>query len=146
MENKVVFQTQKKELLPDVVIDGHEFTLKISESDMMEYFAEILAASGKTIQDMSAWQDIDVDAADVPVETVKNMITTGKTAVDTRTGGKRLIERMFGKGAYKKITAGQFYTCDDDLELAGQIIVAIREGIAEKRREKNTLESSKKAK
>lgn len=143
----IVVNFGKKEL-PPISINGQDFTLKISEADIAADLAAIMESSGEVIKNKADFPDYKMgdDIKDIPAEAVDAMMTSGKTVTDIKTAGMRLIEKMFGKGAYKKITAGSYFTSDDDLEVVQSVLTAVNEYKAQERREKNTLEGSKKAK
>jgi hypothetical protein len=143
----IVVSFDKKEL-PPICINGQDFTLKMSEADIAADLAVIMEASGEALKKTVDFPDLKVgdDIEELPAEAVDVMIESGKTVTDIKTAGMRLIEKMFGKGAYKKITAGSYFTSDDDLEVVQSVLTAVNEYKAQERREKNTLEGSKKAK
>lgn len=143
----IVVNFGKKEL-PPISINGQDFTLKISEADIVADLAAIMEASGEALKKTANYPDLKLgdDIEKIPAEAVDALVSSGKTVTDIKTAGMRLIEKMFGKGAYKKITAGSYFTSDDDLEVVQSVLTAVNEYKAQERREKNTLEGSKKAK
>ncbi len=156
MASKVIVPLKKKEPAPVVAVGEHEFTLRMSLSDIA-IEATALAVQVEEKRDKAArFEQFVPGGNEAPEETAEKapmspeeeraLIEVAKLTTDIFSAPRKFIDKMLGEGAYEKITDGNIYELDDDIEIVNQLVGAITKALGDERRRKNMLAGSKKSK